>query len=96
MKRLLLVAALAVSLFNATAQSYDVAAYLYPAYAAGDARLRPSVPGDLREIRAHLYNSVDVGMHFCQTAAPGAPFYAPQRWSRCTDPGFQPSVHRPR
>ena len=49
MKRLLLVAALAVSLFNATAQSYDVAAYLYPAYAANDVRLRPFWPMGLGE-----------------------------------------------
>ena len=49
MKRLLIVAALAVSLFNATAQSYDVAAYLYPAYAANDVRLRPFWPMGLGE-----------------------------------------------
>ena len=49
MKRLMLVAALAVSLFSATAQSYDVAAYLYPAYAANDVRLRPFWPMGLGE-----------------------------------------------
>ena len=49
MKRLMLVAALAVSLFSATAQSYDVAAYLYPAYAANDVRLRPFWPMGMGE-----------------------------------------------
>ena len=49
MKRLLILAALAVSLFTATAQTYDVAAYLYPAYAANDPRLRPFWPMGLGE-----------------------------------------------
>ena len=49
MKKLMLTLGLALSFLTATAQTYDVAAYLYPAYAAGDARLRPFWPMGIGE-----------------------------------------------
>ena len=50
MKKLVLILGLALSLFNLQAQQkYDVAAYLYPAYAAGDPRLRPFWPMGMGE-----------------------------------------------
>ena len=45
-------------------------------------------------LSVHLPNPVVYGMASCQTAAPGCLFCAPQQGSRCTDPGFGPSVHR--
>ena len=49
MKKLMLTLGLALSFLAASAQQYDVAAYLYPAYAAGDARLRPFWPMGIGE-----------------------------------------------
>jgi hypothetical protein len=50
MKKLILALCLTLFLFPGRAQQkYDVAAYLYPAYAAGDARLRPFWPMGIGE-----------------------------------------------
>ena len=49
MKRILLTVSLILSSLAVGAQQYDVAAYLYPAYAAGDVRLRPFWPMGMGE-----------------------------------------------
>ena len=49
MKRILLAISLLLSSLAVGAQQYDVAAYLYPAYAAGDVRLRPFWPMGMGE-----------------------------------------------
>ena len=49
MKRILLAVSLLLSSLAVGAQQYDVAAYLYPAYAAGDVRLRPFWPMGMGE-----------------------------------------------
>ena len=49
MKRILLAVSLLLSSLAVGAQQYDVAAYLYPAYAVGDVRLRPFWPMGMGE-----------------------------------------------
>jgi len=49
MKRIPIAAFLILFSLSAAAQQYDVAAYLYPAYAAGDVRLRPFWPMGMGE-----------------------------------------------
>ena len=49
MKKILLAVSLLLSSLAVGAQQYDVAAYLYPAYAAGDVRLRPFWPMGMGE-----------------------------------------------
>ncbi len=50
MKKLLMILSLVLVWCSLQAQQkYDVAAYLYPAYAAGDVRLRPFWPMGMGE-----------------------------------------------